>query len=63
MRNLFDLLTPGQTVSLVVYPDEVNAIPTHLKTVGRIIEQVYDFYAVDFGGIVEIIEATKLEAN
>lgn len=60
--DLFSILTPGQAVALIVYPDEINAIPTHMKTVGRIIDQIYDFYAVDFGGITEIIDGLKLEA-
>lgn len=60
--NLFDILTIGQKVFFKFYNDEADAIPTHMHQVGVVIDNVLDFYRVDFGGIVEVIEATKLEA-
>ena len=60
--DLFGLLTVGQAVKVVIYSDELNVVPTHFKTIGTIIGVAHDFYRVDFGGIIEIIDYLKLEA-
>ena len=60
--DLFGLLTIGQDVKVIIYDDEINAVPTHLMTIGTIIGVVNDFYRVDFDGIVETVEYLKLEA-
>ena len=60
--DLFGLLTIGQAVKVVIYDDELNAVPTHLKAIGTVIGVANDFYRVDFGGIIEMIDHLKLEA-
>ena len=60
--DLFGLLTIGQAVRVIVYSDEINAVPTHYQTEGTIIGVANDFYCVDFGGIIETIDWAKLEA-
>ena len=60
--DLFGLLTIGQAVKVIMYDDEINAVPTHLTTIGTIIGVVNDFYRVDFDGIIETVEYLKLEA-
>ena len=58
--NLFNLFDIGQQVKVVIYEDEVDAIPTHYHSVGIIDGIVCDFYRVDFGETVEIIDVNKL---
>jgi len=60
--DLFGLLTIGQAVKVVIYDDEINAVPTHYQTIGTIIGIANDFYRVDFGCIIETIDHLKLEA-
>lgn len=58
--NLFEFFTVGQPVKVVTYDDELNAIPTHYRRVGKIGGIVCDFYRVDFG---VTIDGSKLEAG